>query len=329
MSFHVLITDRFDVEAEAHLRSTPGISVSKSASPQPSAEELAHVDGLIIRSRTRVDATLLNNSPKLKVIVTATSGFDHIDLEKTTASAVTIMFTPEANAASAAELTWGLVLATIRKIPAAHRSVKSGDWNRELLMGRQLQGLTFGVIGLGRIGTRVARIARAFGMKTVAFDPYKEESHFIREECVRMSLDELFKEADVVSCHVPGTEETHHMIRRLSLAEAGHDIVFVNTSRGSVIEEHILNEALDKGWFVAAGLDVFEREPLARTSQLIGRDNVVLSPHVGATTREAFRAASLEAALKVAAFHKSGAVSDPLPSNEPWMSGGFAKSSAD
>lgn len=325
MSFHVLITDRFDLEAEARLRSTRGLTVTKSALPTPTADELANVEALIIRSRTRIDASLVERAPKLKLIVTATSGFDHIDLAVTTARGLNVMYTPDANAPSAAELTWALVLATVRKIPAAHRAVKTGDWKREALMGRQLEGLTYGVIGLGRIGTRVARIARAFGMKLVAFDPYKEESYFEREHCTRMSLDELFKNADVVSCHVPATAETHHMIRRLSLAEAGHDIVFVNTSRGSVIEEHILVEALEKGWFVGAGLDVFEREPLARTSHLVGRENVVMSPHIGATTTEAFHAASLDAALKVAAFALGGTVTDPLPPNEPWMSGGFAK----
>lgn len=325
MPFHVLITDRFDLEAEAKLRSTPGLVVTKSAKPIPTDEELRSAEALIVRSRTRIDEALLARAPKLKVVVTSTSGFDHVDLAQTTSRGVKVMYTPEANAPSAAELTWALVLATMRKIPAAHRAVKAGDWNRELLMGRQLAGLTYGIIGLGRIGTRVARIARAFGMNLVAFDPYKDEAYFEREHCTRLSLDELFKNADVVSCHVPATAETHHMIRRLSLVEAGHDIVFVNTSRGSVIEEHILVEALEKGWIVTAGLDVFEREPLSRTSHLVGRDNVVLSPHIGATTTEAFRAASLDAARKVAEFAATGTVSDPLPPNEPWMAGGFAK----
>ncbi len=329
MSFHVLICDRFDLEAEAKLRSTPGLTLAKASQPNPTADELAAADALVIRSRTKIDATLLSRAPRLKVVVTSTSGFDHIDLAATTAKGVTVMYTPDANAASAAEHTWALTLAAMRKIPSAHRAVKTGDWNRELLMGRQLAGLTYGVIGLGRIGCRVAKIASAFGMKLVAFDPFKDEAHFEKEGCVRMSLDEVFKNADVVSCHVPATAETHHMIRRLALAEAGHDIVFVNTSRGSVIEEHILVEALDKGWFVAAGLDVFEREPLARVSQLVGRDNVVLSPHIGATTLEAFRGASLDAAHKVAEFARSGTVSDPLPPNEPWMVGGFAKLSGD
>ncbi|MES2962459.1 MAG: NAD(P)-dependent oxidoreductase [Bdellovibrionota bacterium] len=327
MPFNVMITDRFDVEAEAKLRSSAGLVVTRSAQPLPTSEELANVEALVIRSRTKIDSALLSKAPNLKAIVTATSGFDHLDLNETSKRGLKVMYTPEANAASAAEFTWALVLATVRKIPQAHRAVKTGDWKREALMGRQLSGLTYGVIGLGRIGTRVARIAHAFGMSVVAFDPYKEESYFARENCTRMSLDEVFKNADVVSCHVPGTEETHHMIRRLALAEAGHDIVFVNTSRGSVIEEHILVEALEKGWFVAAGLDVFEREPLARTSHLVGRDNVVMSPHVGATTHEAFRAASLEAATKIVEFARTGAVTDPLPPDEPWMAASFAKSS--
>ena len=328
-AFEVLITDRFDVEAEAQLRSTPGLFVKRSLAPVPTPQELKTAQGLIIRSRTLINKDLLTQASQLKVIVTATSGFDHIDCELAREKNIAVMFTPEANAASAAELTWALVLAAARRIPSAHRGVKAGEWRRDALIGIELSRLTYGVIGLGRIGTRVAKIAKAFGMRVVAFDPYKDDEHFNALQIDRLSQDELFKESDVVSCHVPATRETHHMILPLHLSEAGHPILFVNTSRGSVIAETVLTEALDEGWIGACGLDVFEREPLPRASGLQSRENVILTPHIGATTHQAFRAASLDAARKMINFALFGQTEDRLPPEEAWWAGGFMKSQAD
>ena len=321
--FNVIVTDRFDSEALAVLKTDPKLQVIQSETPTPTAEQLANVDGLVIRSRTKITPEFLSRAPHLKVIVTSTSGFDHVDLKACEERKVVVMYTPDANAASAAELTWGLVLAVSRKIADGHRAVKAGDWKRETLIGRQLSGRTYGVVGLGRIGSRVAKVARAFGMRVVGFDPYKDESHFEAAECERMSLDEVFKIADVVSCHVPSTNETFHMIRRLTLNEANRDLILINTSRGAVIEEHILCEALDNRWIAGAAVDVFEKEPVPRESKLIGRSNVVLTPHIGATTSEAFRASSMEAALKIRSFAERGEIKDQLPGDQAWIKGGF------
>jgi len=325
----ILITDRFDVEAFAHLKGEASLDVHRSETPKPTAEELAPAEVLVIRSRTRIDATLLEQSPKLRAIITATSGFDHIDLAATAKRDVTVMYTPDANEASACELTWALVLACARRIPEAHRAVKSGEWKREALVGRELAGKTYGVIGLGRIGTRVARIAQAFGMRVMAFDPYQEDSYFAKENIARISLDELLKLSDVVSVHVPATSETHHLITRNYFEFERKDLIFVNTSRGTVIEEALLVEALEKQWIAACGLDVFEREPLPQKSHLMNFPNVVMSPHIGATTTEAFKAASMDAAQKALAFVRSSATSDLLPPQATWAKGGFRRSSGD
>lgn len=322
----VLVTDRFDVEAYALLKAGAGFTVQKSATFTPTETELAATEALVIRSRTKISRELLAKAPKLKLIVTSTSGFDHIDLEATSNAGVNVMYTPMANAASACEMTWALVLAAARKIVPAHKAVKSGNWAREALLGLQLSGKTYGIIGLGRIGTRVAQVAQAFGMRTVAFDPYREDNYFNDRSCERMSLDELFKFSDVVSCHVPGTPETTDMIPPLYLEEGNPGLLFVNTSRGQVIKESLLIEALDQGWLSAVGLDVFEKEPLPRDSKLLGRDNVVLSPHIGATTQTAFQQASFEAAEKVLNFASSGVLSDLLPGNDPWLSESFKTS---
>ncbi len=317
--FQILVSDRFNSDAFVRLTTQARFAVSRATSPELASDDLSLVEGLIIRSRTPITRALLSRAPKLKVIVTSTSGFDHIDLSLTTERQIVVMFTPEANAASAAELTWGLVLACARKLPWAQRAVETGDWSREQLMGTQLSGKTYGVIGLGRIGSRVATIAQAFGLKTIAYDPYQDEDQFKRFQCERVGLDELLKLSDVISCHVPATKETHHMISKMALIEGNDGRLFVNTSRGNIIAETVLVEALDEGWIGACGLDVFEREPLAQESKLLKRGNVVVTPHIGATTNEAFRAASFEAAEKMIAFAERGIVADELPGSQPWL----------
>lgn len=323
--FHVLITDRFSLDALARLQSHAKLKVHVSQTPLPSDDELKTTQALIIRSRTKIDRAILDRAPNLQVIITATSGFDHIDLALVEERQLRVMFTPEANAASACELTWALVLACARRVPEAHRSVKNGDWRRESLVGTELAGKTYGVVGLGRIGTRVARIAHAFGMKVIAFDPYQDGEHFTRENVSCVSLEELLKLADVISFHVPKTTETHHLVTLYSLEYLNRGAIVINTSRGSVIAEPDLIEALQKGWIAACGLDVFEKEPLPRHSPLQTFANVVLSPHLGATTHEAFAAASSEAAQKLIDFVEAGCVSDPLPPDETWYRMGFGR----
>jgi D-3-phosphoglycerate dehydrogenase len=317
--FSVLVTDRLSAEALAYLRAQTDLEVKTAQSFEPSAEELHDVQALLIRSRTKINSALLSQAPALKVVVTMTSGFDHIQFAATTAQKVVVMHTPQANAASASELTWALVLAAARRIPEAHKAVKAGEWRRDALNGVELSQKNYGVIGLGRIGLRVAHIAQAFGMKVSAYDPYKDDEHFSKHSIARLSLEEILKLSDVLSLHVPATPETHHMLNRTNLEYASRDLILVNTSRGQAVHEHDLCEALDKGWIRAAGLDVFEHEPLPRHSPLLKLLNLVLSPHLGATTSEAFAKASQEGAQKLLLFLRSGQISDSLPPNEPWF----------
>lgn len=321
----VLVTDRFDIEAFALLKACAALDVRTSREPIPSPEELAPTEALVIRSRTKISDELIAQAPKLKLIVTSTSGFDHIDLSATVSRGIDVMFTPEANAASAAELTWTLVLACARRLPEAHRAIKAGDWTRDRLIGQELEGKTYGVIGLGRIGTRIARFARAFGMNVVGFDPYKEAPYFEARAVQRMGLDELLRIADVVSLHVPSTPETRPLLHAGHLASLSPDAILINTSRGQAIDEAALIDALQKRRFACAGLDVFEREPLNRASPLLSLPNVVLSPHLGATTKSAFSKSSREAALKTIAYFERNEVRDRLPGDEPWGQGGFQK----
>lgn len=317
MAFRVLITDRFDSDALAVLKSDPRVDVRVSASPVPTADELKDTQALIIRSRTPIKAETLEQAPRLEVIVTSTSGFDHLDLRAIAdRPQIKAMHTPWANVASTAELTWALVLACARRIPEAHRAVKAGEWSREKLLGHQLSGKTYGIVGLGRIGSRVAHFAQAFGLTVVAFDPYLEE---FPPSVTRVGFEELLRLADIVSFHVPATEETRFMLSQSRLELMNRHAILVNTCRGSIVKEQDLTLALSQGWIAACGLDVFEREPLPRDSGLLQFPNVVLSPHLGATTTEAFAAASREAASKVLSYLDSRQVSDQLPPRTPWF----------
>jgi D-3-phosphoglycerate dehydrogenase len=315
----VLITDRFDLDASTRLESDPRFEVRRSATPFPSERELEGIEALVIRSRTSINAELLRYAPCLQLLITATSGFDHIDLKATSAQAprLKVMHTPEANAASACELTWALVLACTRRLQQSNRALKAGDWTREALIGQELRGKTYGVVGLGRIGSRVARIASAFDMQVVAFDPYRVQ---FPNNVSSVAFEELLRLSDVISFHVPASAETRHMLNQNGFAALNRQVIVVNTSRGSVIRERDLIQALTAGKIFACGLDVFEREPLPRDSTLLTFPNVVLTPHVGATTSAAFAAASHEAVDKLVRYVESGATSDLLPPNAPWFS---------
>ncbi|MFV8250880.1 D-2-hydroxyacid dehydrogenase [Bdellovibrio bacteriovorus] len=319
MKKKILITDRFAQDSFLYLQQHSQFDVVRSDNPQHlPLEHLVSANALIIRSRTRIDEELLKKARQLQLIVTCTSGFDHIDLEATQKWGVTVMHTPTANIESAAQLTWGLVLSCVNNIQAAHKMVKAGEWNRDQITGIELAGRNYGIVGLGRIGSRVAELAQAFGMNVVAYDPYQEDEVFERLHIPRLSYEEVLKTADVISFHVPKTLETEHMLNRSQFEYIHRGIVLINTSRGSVINENDLCEALEKGWLRSVGLDVYEKEPLNRNSNLLKYPNLVLTPHIGANTEDAFFKASQIAANKLMAFFVDGSTSDTLPPRAPW-----------
>ncbi|MEN0060140.1 MAG: D-2-hydroxyacid dehydrogenase [Bdellovibrio sp.] len=315
----ILITDRFAQDSFLFLQQQSQFEVVRSDHPQHlPLEHLVGAHVLLIRSRTQIDEELLKKARQLQLIITCTSGFDHIDLEATQKWGVTVMHTPTANIESAAQLTWGLVLSCAHNIHQAHKMLKAGEWRRELITGLELHGRTYGIIGLGRIGSRVAEIAQAFGMNVVAYDPYQEDEVFRRLKIPRSSYEEVLKTADIVSFHVPKTLETDHMLNRSHFEYLHRGIILINSSRGSVINENDLCEALEKGWIRSVGLDVFEKEPLPRNSKLLNFPQVVLTPHIGANTEDAFYKASQVAINKLIAFFADGSTSDTLPPRAPW-----------
>ena len=324
----ILVCGRFDSEQFYALKGEAaglGFEVEQTDS-MPDESLLKEASALLIRSTTKVNEAFLKQAPNLKLIVTGTSGFDHIDFEASKNANVKLMYTPDANAQSAAELTWGLVMSAVKKLFTAQQQVRSGAWDRQKLRGNTLAGKTYGVIGLGRIGKKVAQFAKAFDMDVVACDPYLEEEDFSSIE--RVGLDELLKRVDIFSIHVPYTPETHNMLHRIYLENLNPGTILINTSRGQIIKEEEIIYALDQGWLGAVGLDVYDKEPLDRQSHLLGRPNIAMSPHIGATTIEALRDSSAMAASKCLEFIKSGSLSDELPPKALWFHTPLGKSSS-
>ena len=316
----ILVLERLSSAALSHLRKELDDDVIFSKNI-PGDESLAAVSGLVVRSQTHVCGKLLQKMPALKCIVTATSGFDHIDLTAAAKRDITVMYSPDGNAISAAEHTWALLLACSRKLKPAEREATKNTWDRSQLLGSELYGKTIGIIGLGRVGLRVANIAQAFGMNVQYHDVYLNASDQIPEQFECMGLIELLRSSDVISLHVPLTAKTHHLLNHQTLQHLQSRPILINCARGEVICEDALVKHLENDTISAVGLDVFEREPLAADSRLHSFEQVFCTPHVGATTTEAFERVSMIAAEKTIDFFKRGVTSDPLPGRIPWLNG--------
>ena len=287
--------------------------------PEEMEEALGRAHGLIVRSATKVTRELLEQAPNLKVIGRAGVGVDNIDLEVATELGIPVINAPEGNTVSAAELAMALILAVARNIARADASVRSGDWARSKFSGIEIRGRTLGLVGAGRIGTAVALRAQAFGMETIAYDPYLTEERAKELGIERVELDELIARGDVISLHVPLTPQTEGMIGEAELKAMKPTAILVNAARGGVVEEGALIAALESGEIAAAALDVFTTEPLPTDSPLRGTKNLLLTPHLGASTVEAQELVASEIAEGVRAALLDGDLSKAL--NAPAIGG--------
>ncbi len=277
------------------------VDLAVGASRAELAERLADAAGLVVRSGTKVDGDLLAAAPELKVVGRAGIGVDNIDVVAATEAGVLVVNAPEANTISAAEHTLALLLAQARRVAEADRSVRAGEWERGRFQGVELHDKTLGVIGLGRIGTLVAERARAFGMRVVAYDPYVAEDR-IRQLGAESAaeLAGLLAEADFLTIHLPLTRDTERLLGPGEFAQMKDGVRIVNTSRGGIVDEEALAAAVRSGKVAGAALDVFAEEPLP-DSPLREFGQVVLTPHLGASTREAQDKAGVAVARAVAA----------------------------
>ncbi len=274
------------------------------------AAEVGQYDALVVRSGAKVTARVLQSPGQLKAIARAGVGVDNIDLDAATARGVLVLNTAEASTLSTAEHALALMMALARKIPQADAHVRSGQWKRTQYQGTQLAGKTLGVVGLGRIGRTVATRALAMEMNVLAFDPYfSAETALDGKVRLVRDFDEFLRQLDVITFHVPGGEGTRHLLNRDRLFNvAKPNLLVVNDARGEVLDEIALAEALRAKRIAGAAIDVYQTEPPPKDHPLFGLDNVVLTPHLGASTDEAQTAVSVDACKAVVAYLKTGEI---------------------
>ncbi len=308
----VLITDAMSDRAAAILRER-GIVVSVKTGLKAEALKglLSEVEGLAIRSSTKVTADLLAAAPRLKVIGRAGIGVDNVDVDAATARGVLVMNTPFGNSITTAEHAIALIFALARRLPEADRSTQAGKWEKNRFMGVEITGKTLGIVGCGNIGTIVADRAKGLRMRVVAFDPFLSPQRAAQLEIEKVEFDELLARADFISLHTPLTETTRNLVNKDTIAKMKTGVRIVNCARGGLIVEADLKAALDSGKVAGAALDVFETEP-AKTSVLFGSDKVVCTPHLGASTEEAQENVAIQVAEQIADYLINGTVTNPI-----------------
>ncbi len=291
----MLVTDGLDEPGLALLREAAQVFESGTL------EALSESDALIVRGRTKVTAEVIRSAgPRLKVVGRAGVGVDNIDLEAARARGLTVVNAPEAATVAVAELTLGLMLALARQIPLADAGLRRAEWRKSELHGSELSGKTLGIIGVGRIGAAVASRAAAFGMRVLGHDPLLSDGELQRRGTEPIGFDALLRESDYVCLHLPLTDETRGLIGRETLQRFKSGARLISAARGGIIDEAALLEALESGHLAGAALDVYAEEPPGELP-LRRHPNVVLTPHIGAQTREAQSKAALDIAGEVLA----------------------------
>lgn len=294
----VLVADRISPKGVEYLRSRDGFEVVEAygSSPEEILSLVKDVHAIAVRSETQITADVLEAAPLLKAVGRAGVGVDNIDVEAATNRGVVVLNTPSGNTIATAELTFTHLLCGARPVPQAAASMREGKWDRKSFAGLELFTKTLGVLGLGRIGTEVARRAQAFGMRVVAYDPYLAPSRAKAMQVEAVELEQLLRESDYITVHMPLTESTKYLLDEKAFASMKDGVRVFNCARGGIIKERALVEAIESGKVAAAGLDVYEEEPLAKESPLRQLPNVVLTPHLGASTREAQESVGVEVA---------------------------------
>jgi D-3-phosphoglycerate dehydrogenase len=280
----IIVADKISERGLALLREKGWNVLIPAAAALPA--EIADADGLVVRSATKVTPALLEKAPRLRVIGRAGVGVDNVDVEAATRRGILVMNTPGGNAVSVAEHTFALLLALARYVPQANASIQAGRWEKSSLSGTELRGKTLGLVGLGRVGTEVARRARALEMKVLAYDPYVTPAVAREVEVDLVPLEDLLRQSDVVSLHSSLSAATEKMIDAAAIAKMKKGARLVNCARGELIDEAALAEALRSGHLAGAAVDTFAQEP-PKNSPLIGLPNLIATPHIAGSTAEA------------------------------------------
>ncbi len=309
----VLASDTVSEEGLAVLREAglevdyrPGVARDELLSLIP------HYDALLVRSQTKVDAEVLRAGTRLKVVGRAGVGVDNIDVPTATERGIVVVNSPEGNTIAAAELTFALILALARKIPQADRSLRAGEWKRTQFMGTELSRKTLGVVGIGKIGREVARRARAFGMRVLAYDPHMPTATIQQLGAEPADLETLLSESDFITLHAPLTPETRQMLNRESLAKTKPGVRIINCARGELIDLDALAELVEAGHVAGCALDVFPEEPPPSDLKVLQQPQNVLTPHLGASTEEAQVKVAIDVAEQIVAVLTDGVPRSPV-----------------
>ncbi len=291
MTYKILITDDLSPQGLARLEENPEVTFDlvKGLNPETLAQHIPGYDGLIVRSSVKVTEAVLAAADRLKVVGRAGVGVDNIDVEAASMRGIIVMNTPGANTIATAEHTLALLLALCRHVPQAHFTLKAGQWDRKRFTGRQLYRKTIGIIGMGRIGAQVAGRCQAFGMEVLTYDPYLSDDLAHELKVKRVDLAELLARSDFVSLHAALTGRTRQIINAEAIAQMKDGVRIINAARGALIDEAALVEGLQSGKIAGAALDVYSQEPLPADSPLRQLDNVIITPHLAASTVEAQR----------------------------------------
>jgi D-3-phosphoglycerate dehydrogenase len=296
----VLITDNVAAEGIDLLKKRVPVDVKRGLSPDELIAAIGEYDALVVRSETKVTEPVIAAGENLKVVARAGIGVDNIDLDAATRAGIAVVNAPLGNTVAAAEHTMALMLALARNVPQAYASMKEGLWQRSAFMGIEVRNKTLGIIGLGRVGSEVARRAGSFGMRLIAFDPFVAPDFATRLGVTTMTLDELLPQADFITLHTPLTPGTTKMINQEQLAKMKPGARLINVARGELVDEDALLQALENEQLAGVALDVFTNEPPGDLP-LLRHPRLMATPHLGASTQEAQREVAIEAAEQVIA----------------------------
>ncbi len=317
----IVVCDPISPKGIALLQQRPEFNVVVLPKRLPEAELLpivADATALVVRSETKVTKKVIEAAKQLRVVGRAGVGVDNVDIEAATQHGTVVMNTPGGNTVTTAELTFTMLLSLARKVPQAAATMIAGKWDRKLFQGVELQGKTLGILGMGRIGTEVAKRAIAFGMRVVAYDPYLTED---RAKAIGAEFapegDYVYREADFITVHMPVTKETKEMLNAAAFAKMKPGVKIVNCARGEIVSETDLIAALESGKVAGAALDVFAVEPLPADHPYRKQANLILTPHLGASTEEAQEKCGIEVAEVIAGYLLTGEVRNAV--NLPYL----------
>lgn len=301
-AIRVLVADKLSEEGIKLLKAEPqlAVDIKTGLSPQDLAAIVGPYHGLVVRSATKVTAEVIAAAKNLRVIGRAGVGLDNVDAAAATQRGIIVMNVPAGNTISTAEHTVTMMLALARRIPQASASLHGGAWERSKFVGTEVFGKTLGIVGLGKIGTEVAKRAQAFGMEVLAYDPFLSTERAQQLEIQLADLPTIYKQADFITVHVPLTDETRGMIGAKEMAQMKKGVRLINCARGGIIHEQALADAITAGQVAGAAIDVFEQEPPPKDHPLITLEQVVCVPHLGASTEEAQFNVAVEVVKQVA-----------------------------